>query len=136
MALIIYAEDDDIVGELVQNTLIDAGHALGVVGDGKDALRLVKARKPDLLILDIGLPGMSGSEVLDAIRRDPQAYNLPILILTARRGAEDEAIARWAGATEYLRKPFDPDELVAIVDRLLKARAPGDSEAKAPPRRV
>ena len=135
MARIIYAEDDELEGELVRNTLIDAGHAVGVVGEGRAALQVVKSRVPDLLILDIGLPQMSGSEVLDAVRRDPELYELPVLMLTARQSNQDEAIAMWAGATDYLRKPFDPDELIVTVERLLQARAQA-APPKARPRAV
>lgn len=123
MALIIYAEDDDIIGELVQHVLIDAGHALGVVGDGKEVLAVLARRKPDLLILDIGLPSMTGSDVLETIRRHPELYDLPVLMLTARQGAGDEAIARFSGASDYLRKPFQPEELVYRVNRLLGDKA-------------
>ena len=119
MAFIIYAEDDELMGELVQVTLMSAGHGVGVLGDGDDALQILRRRKPDLLILDINMPRMSGSEVLAAIRRDPELYNLPVLMLTARRETIDEHIARAAGANDYLRKPFDPDELIAVVNRLL-----------------
>lgn len=119
MALIIYAEDDELVGELVQTTLIDAGHAVGVVTNGRDALQVVQQRRPDLLILDISMPEMSGSQVLDRIRLDPQLYDLPVLMLTGRRSQIEEDIALKAGATEYLRKPFDPDMLVVTVSALL-----------------
>lgn len=132
MARIIYAEDDDLVGQLVQETLIDAGHAVGVVQDGKQALDVVRQRRPDLLILDLSMPQMTGSEVLDKIRRDLALYDLPVLILTARRSLADETIAIKAGATEYLRKPFDPDQLVVTVEAMLaKARAhPSGSERR------
>lgn len=123
MARIIYAEDDELVGELVQATLIDAGHAVGVVGNGRDALKVVQQRRPDLLILDISMPEMTGSQVLDAIRRDEALYDLPVLMLTGRRSQTDEDIAIKAGATDYLRKPFDPDQLVVTVDALLAKAA-------------
>lgn len=119
MARIIYAEDDALVGELVQSTLIEAGHAVGVVGNGSDALQIVRQRRPDLLILDMSMPGLSGTQVLEAIRKDSQLHDLPVLMLTARRSQTDEDIALRAGATEYLRKPFDPDRLVVTVDMLL-----------------
>ena len=130
MARIIYAEDDELVGELVQATLIDAGHAVGVVANGRAALEVVQQRRPDLLILDISMPEMTGSQVLDAIRLDPQLYDLPVLMLTARRSQIEEDIALKAGATEYLRKPFDPDQLVVTVSALLAkaARFPSTSE--------
>lgn len=131
MALIIYAEDDELVGELVQTTLIDAGHAVGVVTNGRDALAIVRQRRPDLLILDISMPQMTGSQVLDQVRLDERLYDLPVLMLTARRSQTEEDMALKAGATEYLRKPFDPDQLVVTVSALLAkaaAVAPGDDE--------
>ncbi|GMM92574.1 response regulator [Qipengyuania sp. MTN3-11] len=119
MARIIYAEDDPLVGDLVKATLIDAGHAVGVVQTGREAVDVVRFRRPDLLILDITMPEMSGSEALDLIRRDPGLYDLPVLMLTGRRGQTDEDIALKAGASEYLRKPFDCDRLVVLVESML-----------------
>lgn len=132
MARIIYAEDDDLVGDLVQGTLIDAGHGVGLVKNGKEAVQVVRQRRPDLLILDISMPEMTGSQALDVIRRDPALYDLPVLMLTGRRGQTDEDIAIKAGATEYLRKPFDPDQLVVIVSAMLAkaARAPEQPETR------
>lgn len=131
MARIIYAEDDQLVGELVQAVLMDAGHAVGVVPDGKAAMAVLANRRPDLLILDMSMPEMSGSEVLDKVRRDPALYDMPVLIITGRVSVADETIARTAGATEYLRKPFDPDELTVIVDRLLRRRPPPSQSGAA-----
>ena len=71
MALIFYAEDDSLMGELVQATLLDAGHAVGVLGDGEDALRALRRRKPDLAIVDMAMPQISGSELIKIVRRDP-----------------------------------------------------------------
>lgn len=133
MALIFYAEDDSLMGELVQTTLMGAGHAVGVLGDGEDALRALRRRKPDLAIVDMGMPQMSGSELIKIVRRDPELYDVPILVLTARRSAEDEAIARQAGANGYLRKPFEPERLVSMVDQLLEWAA--DRQAPPPPER-
>ena len=127
MALIFYAEDDPMMGELVQATLMEAGHAVGVLGDGEDALRALRRRKPDLAIVDMAMPQMSGSELIKIVRRDPELYDVPILVLTARRSAEDEAIARQAGANGYLRKPFEPERLVSMVNQILewaRSRAP------------
>lgn len=135
MALIFYAEDDPLMGELVQATLLDAGHAVGVLGDGEDALRALRRRKPELAIVDMAMPQMSGSELIKIVRRDPELYDIPILVLTARRSAEDEAIARQAGANGYLRKPFEPERLVSMVDQLLgwsrTRTAPKPPEARA-----
>ena len=120
MALIFYAEDDALMGELVQVTLMHAGHAVGVLGDGEDALRALRRRKPDLAIVDMAMPQMSGSELIKIVRRDPELYDVPILVLTARRSDEDEAIARQAGANGYLRMPFEPERLVSVVNQILE----------------
>jgi DNA-binding response OmpR family regulator len=133
MALIFYAEDDPLMGELVQETLMSAGHAVGVLEDGQDALHALRRRKPQLAIVDMGLPQMSGSELIALIRRDPQLYDLPILVLTARRSAEDEAIARQAGANGYLRKPFEPERLIGMVEQILEwaeSRRPPDKPVR------
>ena len=134
MALIFYAEDDPLMGELVQSVLLGAGHAVGVLEDGDDALRALKRRKPDLAIVDMAMPQMSGSELIKIIRRDPTLYDIPVLVLTARRSAEDEAIARQAGANGYLRKPFEPDRLVSVVDQLLEWAAERSAPKSPPPR--
>ncbi|WP_126177020.1 response regulator [Tsuneonella rigui] len=120
MALIFYAEDDALMGELVQATLMDAGHAVGVLGDGEDALRALRRRKPNLAIVDMSMPQMGGCELIKIVRRDPDLYDIPILVLTARRSKEDEEIARQAGANGYLRKPFEPERLVSMVNQLLE----------------
>lgn len=128
MARIIFADDDPIVGAIVQKTLLDAGHAVGVVENGETALAAISRRRPDLLILDITMPGMTGSEVLDRVRRDPELWDLPVLMVTGRRSQSDEDIAIRAGATDYLRKPFDPDQLIVMVEALVR-----QGETKGPP---
>ncbi|MCV0383000.1 MAG: response regulator [Erythrobacter sp.] len=128
MARIIFADDDPIVGAIVQKTLLGAGHAVGVVEDGEAAIAAIVRRRPDLLILDITMPGMTGSEVLDRVRRHPELWDLPVLMLTGRRSQSDEDIAIRAGATDYLRKPFDPDQLIVMVEALARPE-----EGRAPP---
>lgn len=127
MARIILADDDPVIGQLIANAMFDAGHALGVVGDGATALKLMRARAPHLAIIDCGMPIMSGVELVRAMRCDGQLCHVPILMLTARHSDADEALAFAAGANDYLRKPADLDQLVGRVDALLlradKARA-------------
>ncbi|AMO70891.1 response regulator [Sphingorhabdus sp. M41] len=119
MARIIYAEDDELVGEVVRDTLMDAGHAVGVIGDGVTALQVAKIKNPDLIILDCSMPRMGGVEVLRRIRNHQELFSTPVLMLTGRSSAADEQIAFDAGATEYLKKPFDRDELVFIIENML-----------------
>lgn len=122
MARIIIADDDEIVGEIARDALLASGHGAGLVKDGAEALRVVKARRPDLLILDCNMPGMSGVLVLRELRNTPALYNLPVMMLTGRRSAQDVDLAMFAGADAYVKKPFDPDELVFKVEELLASR--------------
>ncbi|MCD2323356.1 response regulator transcription factor [Sphingomonas sp. IC-56] len=119
MARIIIADDDEIVGEVARDALIAAGHGAGLVTDGAQALAVIKARRPDLVILDCNMPGLSGVLLVQELRKINELADLPVMMLTARRSPRDEELARFAGANEYMKKPFDPDELVFRVDQML-----------------
>ena len=119
MARIILADDDPVIGQLVGNALIDAGHALGWVADGETALRVMRARPPHLAIIDCAMPGLSGVQLVRAMRGDGRLSHVPVLMLTARQSENDEALAYNAGAYDYLRKPVDLDLLVGRVEALL-----------------
>ena len=122
MARIIMADDDEIVGELASDALIAAGHAVGLLDNGADALRVIQARRPDLVILDCNMPEMSGLLVLRQMRDSVELCDTPVLILTGRQGVRDTEIAFYEGASDYMKKPFDPDELVFRVNQLLERR--------------
>jgi DNA-binding response OmpR family regulator len=119
LARIIIADDDEVVGEIARDALLARGHGAGLVKDGAEALRVVKARRPDLLVLDCNMPGMSGILVLRALRDDPSLCDLPVMMLTGRRGQEDVNLAMFAGADDYMKKPFDPDHFVFRIEDLL-----------------
>lgn len=119
MARIIIADDDEIIGEIARDALIAAGHGAGLVKDGAEALRVIKARRPDLVILDCNMPELSGVLLVQELRKMPDFADLPVMMLTGRRSERDEELARFAGANEYLKKPFDPDELVFRVEEML-----------------
>lgn len=123
MAHILIADDDEIVAELACSALIEAGHACGWVSDGEQALKLLQWRRPDLLLLDQDMPGMKGSQLLRELRNSSQYYDLPIVMFTALTGKADEDQARYNGAQDYIRKPFDPDRLVVTIEDILQARA-------------
>lgn len=122
MARIIVAEDDEIVAELVRDALMNAGHGVGVLPDGNQALGVIRARLPDLVILDCNMPEMSGLLVLREMRKSPKLAHIPVLILTGRRSEKDVTLAMYEGADDYMKKPFDADELVFRVEELLQAR--------------
>ena len=124
MARILIAEDDDIVAEVARDTLIDAGHAVGVLDNGKDALETIIARRPDLVILDCNMPELGGMLVLRELRKRADFMDMPVLILTARQSRKDSDVAFYEGADDYMTKPFDPDALAYRVELLLKGEQP------------
>lgn len=119
MARIIIAEDDEIVGEIARDALIAAGHAAAVLASGKEALRVIKARHPDLVILDCNMPDLNGLLVLREMRNSAALCDIPVLVVTSRQSERDVELAMYQGANDYMKKPFDPVELVFRVENLL-----------------
>lgn len=122
MARILIADDDELIAELASEVLIDAGFACGWVTSAAAAWTCVRRKRPDLLLLDQGMPGESGISLLRRLRRSAKFYDLPVMMFTAMNGEEDEAQAIYAGAQGFLSKPFDPWDLVARVKWLLRLR--------------
>ncbi|MBB5711928.1 response regulator [Sphingomonas xinjiangensis] len=120
MARIIYVEDDSLIGDIVQKILSDAGHLVGVITHGTLAFDTIAFKKPELVILDRALPGMQGLDILRALRRLPQLYLTPVLMLSATGGDAAVEEAMGAGANDYLVKPFTPEALVDRVDQVLR----------------
>lgn len=112
--------DDDVTVRLLLRVVLDGDHEFGEASDGTEALELARRLKPDLVVLDILLPGRNGLEVLEELRRDPQLRNVPKVVVTASPDQEDAALA--AGADRFFMKPFEPDQLKSAVDELLAAR--------------
>lgn len=131
MALIHLADDDQMVREIVQATLTPYGHVVGMVDNGADAVRIFEAKRADLVILDCAMPGMGGVEALRNIRILSGDDRVPILMLTGRRSSMDEMIATRAGADDYLRKPFNPTQLLVRVELLLQRAANSRMKAAA-----
>ena len=123
MAHILIIDDDDIVAGMASAALIDAGHACGWVSGGEEGLRLLAFKRPDVILLDQDMPGMSGKEVMRTLRSSPDFYDLPIIMFTGMSGKQDEATARYHGAQAYVRKPFNNAALVRVVENVLEARA-------------
>jgi DNA-binding response OmpR family regulator len=119
MATIIMAEDDEIVSQVAHDALTQAGHVVGIVDNGADALRAIQLKKPDLVILDCNMPELNGILVLREMRKSMDLYTTPVLVLTGRASSRDQDLAYYQGASDYMTKPFDPDELVFRVEELL-----------------
>ena len=121
MAEILFAEDDADVRKWVAVALETEGHSVRVAADGGEALREVAAKRPDLIMLDVTMPGVSGFEVCRAVRAGDAA--IPILMLTARGEEDDKLTGFRMGADDYVTKPFSMKELFARVAALLRRSA-------------
>lgn len=119
---LLLVEDDLMLGEALQEALQPKGFAVDWLKDGESALRAVRQERFELMILDLGLPGMDGLEVLKQLRQ--RSSDIPVLVLTARDTVRDRVNGLDAGADDYLLKPFDLDELLARI-RALVRRASG-----------
>src|SRR6185503_13616034 len=105
---------------LVCRVLEAAGHQVVTAPDGAAALAAIEAREPELVVLDLCMPGLSGIEVCRAIKANPFTARIPVLLLTAMSDIEDKIEAFEAGADDFLVKPFHPQELLARVVALLR----------------
>ena len=122
---LLLVEDDPGLVQLLNYNLERAGFLTRVANDGETALLMVKEAKPDLMLLDWMLPGVSGLEVCRRLRRGPQTAQLPILILTARGEEADKVRGLDTGADDFMSKPFSIAELVARLKALLRRARPG-----------
>jgi len=112
---------------MVRDLLQASGHEVALAPDGPSALAQLRAREPDLLILDVAMPGMSGFDVCRAVKANPLTARVPVLMLTAEADVESKVQGFDAGADDYLAKPFDPRELRARVHALVRlVRREGD----------
>lgn len=117
-ATILVCDDDPSLRELVR-AVLGPGYRFVEAADGSEALDLARDLRPDLIVLDVMLPGLSGIEVLEAIRGDASLSSLKVVVITAWSHAEIDAAV--AGADRFVAKPFDPDELSLAVEELLAA---------------
>lgn len=123
MAKILVADDDVDVRTLVVLKLKNSGHEVLSVENGAEAVHSCRTNRPDLVVLDLMMPGMNGLQACAAIRSDPAVAQTPVILLTARAQDSDIDAGLRVGADEYLTKPFSPRELAHRVDMLL-ARDP------------
>jgi PleD family two-component response regulator len=120
MSYIIYADDHEGMRSMVRDALSAAGHEVAVVADGLAALMAVREREPDLLLLDVMMPGVSGFDACRTVKNNPFTARIPVLMLTGEGGIESKVEGLDAGADGYLAKPIDTRELRARVNALLR----------------
>jgi two-component system OmpR family response regulator len=114
---ILIVEDDRTLVDVLRYNLVKEGYNVLIAGDGEGALKLTRTEEPDLVLLDIMLPGMSGLEVCRILRKET---NVPILMLTARTDEIDKVVGLEVGADDYVTKPFSLRELMARVRAMLR----------------
>ena len=129
---ILIVEDEPDIRKLVNYNLAQERFRVLEAEDGEQGLKIVQREKPDLVILDLMLPGLSGMELCKLLRERAETEKLPVLMLTAKAGEADRVVGLEMGADDYLTKPFSPRELVARVRAILR-RVENGKAADRPP---
>jgi two-component system phosphate regulon response regulator PhoB len=119
-AQVLVVEDERDIAALVAYHLTREGYRVRTVGTGNDALEAIRNERPDLVVLDLMLPELSGYEILEDMRRRPEIQDVPVVVLTARREESDRIKGLELGADDYLTKPFSPQELVLRIKAVLR----------------
>jgi two-component system, OmpR family, alkaline phosphatase synthesis response regulator PhoP len=120
MSQILVVEDDPDIADLIRHYLEKSGHAVQVLGSGAAVLPRVRTERPELIVLDLMLPGLDGLMVCQALRADPLTAAIPIIMVTARGDEADRIAGLELGADDYVTKPFSAKELAARVGALLR----------------
>jgi DNA-binding response OmpR family regulator len=126
---ILIVEDNPDQLELIRLVLEKAGYAIGTAANGTDALIKTHSILPDLIVMDLMLPGLNGFDVCETLRKNPATASVPIIMLTGLCSEFGRLAGLESGANEFLTKPFKVEDLVSKVDKLLQAR--GAAKAKA-----
>jgi two-component system alkaline phosphatase synthesis response regulator PhoP len=128
---ILVAEDDPDIGSLLEHYLRKAGFLPTLVASGRDVIPQIKREAPDLLVLDLMLPGLDGLQLCRAIRSDAATAAIPIIMVTAKAEESDRIVGLELGADDYITKPFSPNEVVARVRALLRrANRPSPADSR------
>lgn len=127
-AQLLLVDDEPGLREAVKDYLQESGFTVQVASNARDGWGLLQQNLPDLVISDIMMPQVDGYQFLKQLREDPRFKNLPVVFLTAKGMTTDRIQGYQAGVDAYLSKPFDPDELVAIVENLLERRRAATSQ--------
>jgi two-component system, cell cycle response regulator DivK len=118
-ATVLYVEDNEYNRKIVRQLLSRTSYRLQEAMDGEAALGMVRTQRPDLILMDVQLPKMSGLDVTRALRDDPATANVPIIVVTSFALSGDDQRAMAAGASAYIAKPYSPRELLALINTFL-----------------
>lgn len=128
---VLVVDDEPTIAEVVARYLERAGYRTRIAGDGLEALEVAASQRPDLVVLDLMLPGLDGLEVMRRLREQDQHDRVAVILLTAKGEESDRVIGLRLGADDYVVKPFSPAELVARVDAVLRRVETGPAQAAA-----
>lgn len=128
MALILVVDDEEPIQELIKFNLEKEGYEVITAIDGAGALKSIDEKRPDLVVLDIMLPGMNGLEICTQLRKDSKYSDLPVIMLTAKGEEIDKVLGLEIGADDYITKPFSPRELLARIRARLRRMKPTEGE--------
>jgi two-component system alkaline phosphatase synthesis response regulator PhoP/two-component system response regulator VicR len=116
---VLAVDDEKLIVLAIRHNLEHAGYEVIEAFDGREALEKIEAHRPDLVVLDVMMPELNGWDVLSSIRDDPEVRDTPVIMLTALGHDADEREGVIRGADVYLTKPYEPQQLVELVNRLL-----------------
>lgn len=120
---VLIIEDEKLIIVSTQMVLEAAGFRVESATNGEDGIAKAKSLAPDLVLLDIMMPGIDGWETLTRLKRDTATSNIPVIIFTAREHARGHQKSSEMGAADYFRKPFEPDELIELVEKHVAQKA-------------
>jgi CheY-like chemotaxis protein len=120
MASILVVDDSVSESKLIRKVLEDAGHSVSTAASGEEALTVVAKSRPELIILDVVMPGKSGFEVCRAIKKSRETADIPVILLTSKSRDSDRFWGMRQGASEYLTKPVEPAQLLGTVKKFVR----------------
>ena len=120
---VLIIEDEKLIIVSTQMVLEAAGFRVESATNGEDGIGKARAQTPDLILLDIMMPGIDGWETLTRLKRDPATVGIPVVIFTAREHSRGHQKSSEMGAADYFRKPFEPDELIELVEKHVGQKA-------------
>lgn len=119
MAKILIVDDSQTYALSHKEMLKGEGHEFVMAGDGEEGLSMAKAEKPDLILMDLVMPGMNGFQATRKLSKDPETENIPVIVTSSKDGETDVIYAQRQGAVDYLIKPIEKDDLIAAVNKVL-----------------
>jgi len=114
---VLIVDDESLIVMSTQMVLESIGYEVAAALDGQEALEKAASESPDLILLDIMMPGMDGWETLERLKADPATSPIPVIVFTAREHSKGRQRSVEMGAVEYFRKPFEPDDLIELVEK-------------------